>query len=131
MQQSRKPFLPLAILFIFLNAVFLIMPSFFERYGIDRDVLIAANTLLFLSNFIVFLLQKKALKNTNPNVFIRSVMAGTMIKMVVIAGAFIGYVVWAGKAINKPAVYISIFLYFLYLAVEVAIAMKMNKQHNA
>lgn len=131
MQKSRKTFLPLAVLFIFLNTAFLLLPSFFERYGIDRDVLIVANTLLFLSNFIVFLLQRKALKNTNPNVFIRSVMAGTMIKMVIIAGAFIGYVVWAGKAINKPAVYISIFLYFLYLAVEVIMAMKMNKQHNA
>lgn len=131
MQKSRKPFLPLAVLFIFLNAVFLIMPSFFERYGISRDVLIAANILLFLSNFIVFLLQRKALKNANPNVFIRSVMAGTMIKMVVIAGAFTGYVVWAGRSVNKPALYISIFLYFLYLAVEVATAMRMNKQHNA
>lgn len=130
MQKSRKTILPLALLFIFLNTAFLLMPSFFERYGINRDVLIVANTLLFLSNFIVFLLQKKALKNANPNVFIRSVMAGTMIKMVIIAGAFIGYVVWARKAINKPAVYISIFLYFLYLAVEVIMAMKMNKQQN-
>ena len=131
MQKRRKPFLPLVLLFIILNSFFLVMPAFFERYGVDRNVLIAANALFFLSNFIVFLLQRRALKNANPNVFVRSVMAGTMIKMVIIAGAFIAYVIFAGKAINKPAVYISIFLYFLYLAVEVAIVMKMNKQKNA
>jgi hypothetical protein len=107
------------------------MPSFFEKQGIDRNVLIAANALFFLANFIVFLLQQRAIKNTNPNVFVRSVMAGTMIKMVIVAGAFIAYVIFAGKNINKPAVYISVFLYFMYLAVEVAIAMKMNKQKNA
>jgi hypothetical protein len=131
MQKSRKPFLPLVLLFILLNSFFLVMPSFFERYGIDRNVLIAANALFFLSNFIVFLLQRRALKNANPNVFVRSVMAGTMIKMVIIAGAFIAYVIVAGKSINKPAVYISIFLYFVYLAVEVGIVMKMNKKKNA
>jgi hypothetical protein len=76
-------------------------------------------------------MQKKAMQNANPNVFVRSVMAGTMIKMLIIAGAFIVYVLVAGKAINKPALYISIFLYFLYLAIEVTILMKMNKQKNA
>ncbi|MEI8058873.1 MAG: hypothetical protein WCG67_01850 [Ferruginibacter sp.] len=131
MQKRRHPFLSLLMLFLFLNALFFIMPSFFERYGIERRVLVAANALFFLANLIVFLLQRKALKNTNPNVFIRSVMAGTMIKMVIIAGAFIGYVVWVGKSINKPAIYISMFLYFLYLAVEVAIVMNLNKQNNA
>ncbi len=131
MQKSRKPFLPLVVLFLLLNSFFLVMPSFFERYGISRDVLIITNALLFLTNFVVFLLQQRALKNANPNVFVRSVMAGTMIKMVVLAGAFIAYVIVAGKTINKPGVYISIFLYFLYLAVEVAIVMKLNKQKNA
>jgi len=131
MQKSRKPFLPLVLLFILLNSFFLLMPSFFEKQGIDRYVLIAANALFFLVNFIVFVLQRRALKNTNPNVFVRSIMAGTMIKMVIVAGAFVAYVIVAGKNINKPAVYISVFLYFLYLAVEVAIATKMNKQKNA
>ena len=131
MQKSRKPFLPLVLLFILLNSFFLLMPSFFEKQGIDRYVLIAANALFFLVNFIVFVLQRRALKNTNPNVFVRSIMAGTMIKMVIVAGAFVAYVIVAGKNINKPAVYISVFLYFLYLTVEVAVAMKMNKQKNA
>ena len=97
----------------------------------DRNVLIAANALFFLTNFVAFLLQRRALQNTNPNVFVRSMMGAMMIKMFVVLGAFLAYVIIIGKSVNKPAIYISIFLYFLYLAVEVAIVMKLNKQKNA
>jgi hypothetical protein len=130
--QNNKQILPLIIIFLGLNAFFLIGTSFFEKYGIDKNVLIIANTLLFITNFITFILQRKALQNKNPNVFVRSMMAGMMIKMFVVLGAFIAYVLITGKAtVNKPAIYVSIFLYFVYLAVEVAIVMKLNKQKNA
>ncbi len=76
-------------------------------------------------------MQRKALANSNPNVFVRSTMAGTMIKLFVLVGAFATYVMLSKKSINKPAVYISIALYFIYLAVEVAISLKLNKQKNA
>lgn len=130
--QNNKPILPLIIIFLGLNAFFLTATAVFEKYGIDKNVLIIANTLLFVTNFITFSLQRKALQNKNPNVFVRSMMAGMMIKMFVVLGAFIGYVLISGKAtVNKPAIYVSIFLYFVYLAVEVAIVMKLNKQKNA
>jgi hypothetical protein len=132
LMQNNKQILPLIIIFLGLNAFFLTATSFLEKHGIDKNVLIIANTLLFITNFITFTLQRKALQNKNPNFFVRSMMAGMMIKMFVVLGAFIGYVLISGKAtVNKPAIYISIFLYFLYLAVEVAIVMKLNKQKNA
>jgi hypothetical protein len=131
MQKSRKQFVPLVLLFIILNAFFLTSRTFLEKHGIDCDVLIVANTLLFLTNFITILIQRKALQNTNPNVFVRSMMGGMLIKMFVLLGAFIAYVILMGKTVNKPAIYISIFLYFLYMGIEVAIVLKLNKQKNA
>ena len=131
MKDRRKQVLPLVLIFIFLNTFFLTGKSIFEKYGVDRDVLIAANALFFLTNFIAFLLQRRGLQNTNPNVFVRSMMGAMMIKMFVVLGVFLAYVIIIGKSVNKPAIYISIFLYFLYLAVEVAIVMKLNKQKNA
>ncbi len=131
MQNRGKPIFPLLFLFIILNTFLLTARSFFERHGIDREVLIVANCLFFFTNFIAFLLQRKALQNRNPNVFVRSMMASMMIKMLVVLAAFVIYVVVMGKAVNKPAIYIAVFLYFLYLAVEVAIVMKLNKQKNA
>jgi hypothetical protein len=132
MQNNKKQVLPLIIILLGLNTFFFTASSFFEKYGINSYVLIAANTLLFLTNFIALLLQRKALQNKNPNVFVRSIMAGIMIKMFVALGAFIGYVLISGKQkVNKPALYVSLFLYFVYLAVEVAIVIKLNKQKNA
>ncbi len=131
MQNRDRKVFPLLFLFIILNAFLLTGHSFLVKQGIDVDVLIVANILFFLTNFISFFLQRRAMQNANPNVFVRSIMAGTMIKMLVVAGAFVVYLMLAGKAVNKPAVYVSISLYFLYLAVEVAIVMKMNKNKNA
>jgi len=131
MQPNRKLVLPLILVFIFFNTFFITARSFFERHGIDRDVLIIANAVLFAGNLITLLLQRRAMANSNPNVFVRSVMAGTMIKLFIIATAFMVYIFINKKNINRPAVYISIALYFIYLAVEVAIALKLNKQKNA
>jgi len=130
MQNRNKQVFPLILIFIFINTFLLTAPAFFEKNGIDRNVLIIANTLLFLTNFVAFFLQRKALQNKNPNVFVRSMMAGMMIKMLVLLGAFLLYIMVLGKQVNKPAIYISLFLYLLYLAVEVMLLMKLNKQKN-
>ena len=58
-------------------------------------------------------------------------MGSMMIKMVVLLGAFLVYIIMFGKTVNKPAIYISLGLYLIYLAVEVMIVMKLNKQKNA
>jgi hypothetical protein len=58
-------------------------------------------------------------------------MAAMMIKMGVVLAAFIIYILAFGKAVNKPAIYISLVLYFVYMVMEVAIVMKLNKQKNA
>ena len=131
MQNKNRQIFPLVFLFIIINTFLLVMPAFFEKHGIDRDVLIITNTLLFLTNFAAFFLQRRALQNKNPNVFVRSMMGSMMIKMVVLLGAFLIYIVMFGKTVNKPAIYISLGLYQLYLAVEVMIVMKLNKQKNA
>jgi hypothetical protein len=131
MQNKPKLFLPLVFLFIFLNGLFIAAPAFFQKMGINYTVLIIANALFFLINLISFLLLQRALQLNNPNVFMRSVMASTMIKMGVAAAAFLIYILVFRKTINKPAIYLSILLYFIYLAAEVAIVLKMNKQKNA
>lgn len=131
MQNKNRQIFPLLFLFIILNTFLLLMPAFFEKHGINRDVLIITNTLLFVTNFAAFILQRRSLENKNPNVFVRSMMGSMMIKMVVLLGAFLIYVIMFGKTVNKPAIYISLFFYLLYLAVEVMMIMKLNKQKDA
>ena len=126
---EKKAALPLIIVFVLLNGVLLTSRTLFDKWGIDRDFVIIANLLFFLISLIALLLQSKGLKNKNPHAFVRGVMGSMVIRMMIVVAALVFYLMMDGK-VNKPAVFISIFLYLLYLVIEVRIMMKMNRQTN-
>ena len=76
-------------------------------------------------------MQYQAMYNNNPNVFIRSVMGGMLIKVFACIIAMVSYYFISGPAFNKPAVYASMVIYIIYLVVEVRAIMKLNKIKNA
>ncbi len=131
MNVRYKVLLPLVLTFSLFTLALLIAKLFFKDSSIDLVVILVANALFFLMSIFVFSIQRKAMQHSNPNVFIRSVMAGMMIKMFAVIVAVITYVLLSGKIFNKPAIFISLLLYLVYLSVEVAAVMKLNKRKNA
>jgi len=131
MRSGTKEVLPFILIFIVFNNFFLFGKNFLAKWGLDHLVLIIANSLFFLINILVYAMQKKALKNANPNVFIRSVMAGMMIKMAICIIAIMIYALAFKNSFSKYTIFAAMFLYFIYLAVEVRAATKLNKQRNA
>lgn len=131
MSSSSRFLLPLVGIFVLITAFIFALKSMLTSYNVDTSVLLAANLIFLLTNIIVFIFQHKALSHTNPNVFVRSVIAGMMVKMFVCAIAVVAYVVAIGDNYNKKAVFISLFFYLIYLAVEVAILMRLNNRKNA
>lgn len=129
MTASTRFIYPLLAIFTILSGTIVVFSKSFEKAGVDVTILLAANGLFFLLNILVFLIQKNALTHSNPNVFVRSVIAGMMIKMFTCAIAVIAYVTIAGPGYNKKAVFISLFIYLLYLAVEVGTIMRLNKRN--
>jgi hypothetical protein len=75
-------------------------------------------------------MHKRSAQNANPNVFVRSVMAGTFIKLVVIAGAVTIYLMTAGENKSVYAVVAGIGLYFIYTFIEVKSTSRLNKEHG-
>lgn len=131
MKAQRNVLLPLLLVFIICNGFFLSAGSLLTKWGIDNAVLIIANSLFLVLSLITFFIQQKALRNSNPNVFIRSVMAGMMIKMFVcIIAIFIYWLLMKAK-FSKATVIAGMFVYFIYLAVEVSLVTKLNRQKNA
>ncbi len=130
MNQQNKAVLPLVILFIVLNGLFVGGSALFSRWGINRDILIIANIVLFLVSLVSFLIQKKGLTTKNPHAFVRSVMGSMLIRMSIAVAAFVFYLMMTGKDVDKGAVFICMFLYILYLVVEVALMMKLNRRSN-
>jgi len=130
MKLFGKMLLPLLIIFIVLTIFILSATNLWKKYNIDANVLLGANFLFMGTGLLVFFMQKNALINKNPNVFIRSVIAGMMIKMFSTVLAVLAYVVLVGPTYNKKAVFISLFMYLIYLGAEVIAISKVNSNKN-
>ncbi len=130
MNPQKKIVVPLVVIFIIFSGILPVLKTILSKWGIEYEILLFSNALFFLISLIAFFMQKKALKNPNPNVFVRSVMAGMMIKMFVCIAAVIIYRLFAGNNVSKVSVFAAMFLYLLYLGVEVAVITKLNKGNN-
>ena len=130
MDSQKKVISPLIALFVVLTGFLVASNALLARWGIEYEILIIANVLFFVVSLLVFFMQRKALYHSNPNVFVRSVMAGMLIKMGVCVFAVILYRLLAGKDVSKISVFAAMFVYLLYLGVEVAVITKLNKQKN-
>ena len=131
MKIQARELVPLILLFIIFNNFFLFGKDWLAKYSIDYLVLIIANSLFFVVSLLVYQMQKRAVKNPNPNVFVRAVMGGTMIKMVVCLIAVAIYAVAFKNVFSKMSVFAAMFLYFFYLFIEVRMATNLNKKKNA
>ena len=128
---TPRLFFPFIIVFVVLSLLILAAWKFSNHNNIDTNVLLASNALFFSVATLVFLLQKKGFKNSNPNKFVRSILTGMMLKMFFCVVAVLIYTLAIGDGFNKKAVFISLFFYLIYLAVEVKVLMKLNKQSHA
>lgn len=128
---SIKTLLPFFIIYAVIALLLLSLQQLLLRQGVDTGLLHGANALFLIMNILVFFIQKKALANPNPNAFIRSVMAGMMIKMFVTIAAVFIYVAIAGKSFNMTGILSAMLLYFVYLGTEVFMVSKLQKQKNA
>jgi peptidoglycan/LPS O-acetylase OafA/YrhL len=131
MNINRKTILPLVVIFILLNSFFLLGKNIFDKWMIDRYALMVANLMFFVISIVTFFMQLNALKNKNPNVFVRSLIGGVMIKMFACIIALLTYYFTSGDAFNKPAVYGGMLIYLIYLVIEVVVMMKLNKRKHA
>jgi len=130
MNLFAKKLLPLIILFIATTLFIFLAGNIWSKYQIDKNVLLGANVVFLAVSILVFFMQKKAMSHSNPNVFIRSIMAGMMIKMFTVVIAVFAYVFSTGKSFDKKAVFLSMFLYLFYLGAEVMAISKENRKRN-
>jgi len=131
MNPQRKIIGPLIAIFIIFSGAVTASNNLLAKWGIDYSVLLIANSVFFLTSLVVFFMQRRAMANKNPNVFVRSVMGGMLLKMFVCITAILIYRLVAGDNFSKVSVFAAMFLYLLYLGVEVGVITKLNKQKDA
>ncbi len=131
MKNNFKKTTPLLVVFNVLLVLIVVLKESLEKLHIDSAVLHFANAFFFVLSLLSFQLQSRSLKHKNPNVFIRSVMGGMMLKMFATVIAVFIYVSLNNGLFNKKGLFISLFFYLIYLAVEVKVIMQLNSSKNA
>lgn len=126
--KNRKHWLPLLLLFIFLNSFFLLGKNFLNKQGADHLVLIGGNLILFIATALSFYVSQRSLASTNPNASVGSLYGSFMIKFFIIIIAAFVYIMMAKKDLNKPALFACMALYLVYTFVEVSSLQKLLKQ---
>jgi hypothetical protein len=127
-----KKLIPLLSLFIFVNILLLIFKNILTSYGFDVNFILGANVVLFLLSLSGFFIQNKGVRSSNINAFIRGVYSSVLLKMFIIMGGILIYILIAGGKVNKPALFTSMAIYILYTSVEVIQLMKIiRKKPNA
>lgn len=126
--KREKRLLPVILLFVILNALFIALGKRLKEWGLDTDVLLIGNSFLFVITLVSFLISLKGLQHKNPHVFMRSVMSSIMVKMfLAIIAAFI-YISIYKRGLNKPALFICMGLYLVYTFLEVNILTRILRQ---
>jgi hypothetical protein len=123
-----RPLLPVILLFTFLTGFLLTQKNFLENKGINREVVIIGNLILFAITIGSWFISLRGLKAANPNVFVRSMYLNLMLKLFVCMIAAFVYIFTFKKELNKPALFICMGLYFVYTFIEVAALTKLLKQ---
>ncbi len=131
MLTNLKNTLPVVITFLILFISINTSIHFLESNRIDSSLLNTANYFLLFIGIVSLLLQTKAIHHKNPNVFVRSIMGGMMIKMFLTVIAVMIYVYASGTSFNKRGIFIALLFYLIYLGAEVYTLIKLNNNKDA
>lgn len=123
-----KKIVPLIALFVFLNIILLSFRDALILRGFEINFILWANVILFLLSFSGFMIQTRGVRSANINAFIRGVYSSVLLKMFIIMGAILIYILVAGGQVNKPALFTSMAIYLLYTSIEVIQLMKIVRK---
>ena len=115
----RKQLFPILYLFVSINALLLVAYiNQYEAFNLKLKFVITVNTMLFAMSIFNFLRARK-MDTTNPHAIVRSVMVGSLLKMLFFAGAALGYASQKKAPVGIPTLLVSMVLYLIYTWLEI------------
>lgn len=118
-----KKLLPVFSVFVLTNLIVFILKNYLPIAQLKSDFILVVNALLFgMSLFNHYRLSYNI--NNNPNAMVRSVMLGTLLKMIVFAGAALVYATQKKGPVGILTLIISMVLYLIYTFLEIQWTLK-------
>lgn len=95
----------------------------------DLIMLIAGNAVLAILSVVAYVMVNNALKNPNPNAFIRAKMAGTMLRIFISIAGIVSFAYLKGKTpATKPTIFLLLGMYVIYTILEAAVLSKKGRK---
>ncbi len=116
---NRKQLIPILFLFVIANAILIFSNAYFKDVTVFKFKFILVVNLILFSMSIFNFFRLKIIFVSNPNAMVRSVMLGTLLKMVVFAGAALAYATQKKGAVGYPTLLICMALYLVYTWLEI------------
>lgn len=123
-----RAFVPIVIIFVVTTLIFILVPTLDFLWNMDKRVMIAGNSILFVATFISFYLFTRSLANNNVHAFLRMIYGGMFAKMLICLFAALIYIMIVKKDVSKGAIFGCMALYFVYTFVEISIIMKLSRK---
>jgi hypothetical protein len=114
----QKKFLPVFALFFAVLTLALILQQTNMLVTINSKFILVVNGILFLVAFFNFK-RISQVDLSKPNVMVRSVMTGAMLKFIIFGGAAIWYAIQKKAPIGNYNLMIAMALYLLYTWIEI------------
>ena len=122
----RKQLAPILFLFVFANTVLIFTYSY---YGVSTSFnlkfIMVLNLILFSMSIYNYIRLRK-MDASKPSAMVRSVMVGTLLKMMIFAGAALAYATQKKAPVGYPTLLSSMGLYLIYTWIEISWT-KINK----
>lgn len=126
--KSNKPWFPLVFVFVVLNIFFFSFHDWLVKKGVNNDVLLIGNLILFIATLLSAMIYVRSLKSSGGSAAVRGMYGSFMIKFFTCLVAAFAYIMIAKKNVNKPALIICLGLYIVYTVIEVSSLQKLLKQ---
>jgi len=114
LKQNLTAFLLFIIVFVAGQTI--LFNGFYVPFKIN--FILAVNMMLFAMVYLNYIRLQRVDK-TNPNALIRSVMLGTLFKLIIFAGAALTYAKQAKEPVGYPTLLASMALYMAYTWLEI------------
>ena len=114
----QKKFLPVFALFFAVLALSLLQQNWFVLIPINSNFILVVNGILFMIAFFNFK-RISQVDLSKPNVMVRSVMTGAMLKFIIFGGAALWYAIQKKTPIGNYNLMIAMVLYLLYTWIEI------------
>lgn len=126
--KNFRNWIPVVLLFVLLNGFFIVGKNWLVNKGVDHEVLIVGNLILFVATALSFFIYQRSLKSPNPQASVRGMFGSFMVKFFLCLIAAFVYIMVEKKNVNKPALIICMGLYIIYTIAEVSALQKILKQ---